>query len=82
VFTTDCSGDGNRIIGDLGGPERARAILAERGCMEVLPGVGDMLVFDGGRHYHLVTEVQRGTRWTLGGFVVFSKNRDRVLYWS
>lgn len=82
VFTTDCSGDGHRIIGDLGGPERARPILAERGYMEVLPGVGDMLVFDGGRHYHLVTEVRGGTRWTLGGFVAYSKDHDRVLYWS
>jgi hypothetical protein len=82
VFTTDCSGDGHRIIGDLGGPERARSILAERGYMEVLPAVGDMLVFDGGRHYHLVTEIRRGARWTLGGFVAFAKDHRRVVYWS
>jgi hypothetical protein len=82
VFTTDCSGDGHRIIGDLGGPERARAILAERGRIEVLPGVGDMLLFDGGRHYHLVTEVRRGARWTLGGFFAYTKGHDGVVYWS
>lgn len=83
VFTTDCSGDGDRIIEDLGGPERARSILAQRGCIEVLPGVGDMLLFDGGRHYHLVTEV-RGTRarWTLGGFFAFAKDHGRIFYWS
>jgi hapalindole-type alkaloid chlorinase len=81
-FSTDCSGDGDRIIGDLGGPEKARAILAARGYIDVFPGVGDLLVFDGGRHYHLVTEVHRGTRWTLGGFFALTKEHDRVLYWS
>ena len=82
VFATDCSGDGDRIIQDLGGPERARAILAERGRIEVRPGVGDMLVFDGGRHYHLVTEISAGARWTLGGFFAFTGDHSRILYWS
>ncbi len=82
LFTTDCSGDGDRIIGELGGPDRARSILAERGCIDVLPGVGDMLVFDGGRHYHLVTEVRRGVRWTLGGFLAYARDHGRLLYWS
>ncbi len=82
VFTTDCSADGHRIIGDLGGPERARVILAERGYIEVRPGVGDMLLFDGGRHYHLVTEVRGGARWTLGGFFAYTKDHSRIVYWS
>lgn len=82
VFEADCSGDGDRLIHDLGGPERARSILAGQGYVEVLPGVGDMLVFDGGRHYHLVTTVRAGSRWTLGGFFAFSKAHDRVVYWS
>jgi hypothetical protein len=83
VFTTDCSGRGDRIIEELGGPERALPILTERGCIEVLPGVGDMLLFDGGRHYHRVTEV-RGphARWTLGGFYAYAKDHRRILYWS
>ncbi len=81
-FSTDCSGDGDRIIGDLGGPEQAREILAARGYIDVFPGVGDLLLFDGGRNYHLVTEVRRGTRWTLGGFFALTKEHDRVLYWS
>ena len=81
-FTTDCFGDGDRIIGDLGGPEKARAVLAARGCIDVCPGVGDLLLFEGGRHYHLVTEIRRGTRWTLGGFLALTKEQDRVLYWS
>ena len=83
VFTTDCSGDGDRIIEELGGPERALPILTERGCVEVLPGVGDMLLFDGGRHYHRVTEVQGSrARWTLGGFYAYAKDHRRILYWS
>jgi len=81
-FSTDCLGDGDRIIGDLGGPEKARAVLGARGYIDVLPGVGDLLVFDGGRNYHLVTEVLRGTRWTLGGFLALTKEHERVLYWS
>jgi len=81
-FSTDCSGDGDRIIGDLGGPEKARAVLGARGYVDVFPGVGDLLVFDGGRNYHLVTEVRRGTRWTLGGFFALTKEHERVLYWS
>lgn len=83
VFTTDCSGDGDRIINELGGPQRARSILAQRGYIEVLPTVGDMLVFDGGRHYHLVTEVHGArARWTLGGFFAFAKDHGRIFYWS
>ena len=81
-FSTDCSGDGDRIIGDLGGPEKARAILGARGYIDVFPGIGDLLLFDGGRNYHLVTEVRRGTRWTLGGFFALTKGHDRVFYWS
>ena len=41
----------DRAIQRMGGPERARDIMAARGLTEVRPGVGDMLVFDGGRHY-------------------------------
>jgi hypothetical protein len=81
-FSTDCSGDGDRIVGSLGGPEKARAILAARGYIEVFPGVGDLLLFDGGRNYHLVTEVRRGTRWTLGGFFALTTEHDRVFYWG
>jgi len=81
-FSTDCSGVGDRIVGDLGGPEQARAILAARGSIDVFPAVGDLLLFDGGRNYHLVTEVRRGTRWTLGGFFALTKEHDRVFYWS
>lgn len=49
----------------------------------VLPGVGDMLVFDAGRTLHEVTPV-RGARprYTIGGFVAFKKDRASLLYWA
>jgi hypothetical protein len=39
------------------------------------------LIFDGGRLIHEVRPVERGTRWTLGGFVA----RDafgQLLHWA
>lgn len=46
------------------------AILAQRAGQRYRPESGDLLIFDGGRHYHRVTEVGGGhARWTLGGFV-------------
>jgi hypothetical protein len=47
------------------------------------PGVGDMLLFDGGRYYHRVTPVSGSRpRRTIGGFVNFSCNHDVVYYWN
>ncbi len=61
----------------------APAIHASRECTPVVPGVGDMVVFDGGRWFHHVTPVRGArTRWTVGGFLGFDRNRDVVLYWN
>jgi hypothetical protein len=48
------------------------------------PETGDLLLFDGGRYYHRVSRVtSAATRWTIGGFLGFSKGaRDTVYYWS
>lgn len=45
--------------------------------------VGDLLVFDAGRHFHRVTRIggQRA-RWTMGSFLALSRARDRYLYFS
>ncbi len=44
---------------------------------------GDLLVFDAGRHFHRVTQVEgTKTRWTMGGFLAQSKAHDCVYYWS
>jgi hypothetical protein len=59
------------------------AIMERYPSMTFLPGVGDLIMFDGGRQYHEVIEVG-GTRprWTIGGFVCESAERERVWYWS
>jgi len=47
------------------------------------PGAGDMLIFDGGRYFHRVSKIVGARpRRTIGGFLGFSKDHDRVLYWS
>jgi hypothetical protein len=47
------------------------------------PGVGDMLIFDAGRHFHRVTPVEGSTaRWTIGGFLARSREGNRLHYWS
>ena len=47
------------------------------------PGVGDMLLFDGGRYYHRVTQVVGKTpRITMGGFINFSSSHDKIYYWN
>lgn len=47
------------------------------------PGVGDLLVFDGGRHFHRVSKVVGPVpRRTIGGFLALSKAHDRVHVWS
>jgi hypothetical protein len=47
------------------------------------PGPGDLLIFDGGRYYHRVTQTLGDRpRRTIGGFLAFSKARDLIYYWS
>ncbi len=61
----------------------APAIHATRECTSVVPQVGDMVVFDGGRWFHHVSPVVGPrTRWTVGGFLGLTKDRDAVLYWN
>lgn len=47
------------------------------------PQPGDMLIFDGGRYFHRVSKVEgRAPRRTVGGFVGFSVDHERLYYWS
>ena len=47
------------------------------------PQVGDLLLFDGGRYFHKVSHVEGSRpRWTIGGFVGFTQDHERVVYWS
>jgi hypothetical protein len=82
LFRTHCLDGGDSLIGRLGGEESAREDFERRGFSVVLPEVGDLLVFDGGRWYHDVTPVEGGTRWTFGGFLAVSRDRTAVRYWS
>jgi hypothetical protein len=47
------------------------------------PEPGDLLIFDGGRYFHRVAKTEgRRPRRTIGGFIGFSKGRERVYVWS
>jgi hypothetical protein len=47
------------------------------------PGPGDMLIFDGGRYFHRVSKIQgQVPRRTIGGFLGFSLDHQRLYYWS
>ncbi len=82
LFHTNCLAGGDSLIGQLGGEELAREHFERRGFSVVLPEVGDLLVFDGGRWYHDVTPVEGGARWTLGGFLAVTRDHTAVRYWS
>jgi hypothetical protein len=52
---------------------------------QVIPrtAIGDLLIFDSGRHFHRVTPVAgRRKRWTMGGFLARSTDEKAVYYWS
>jgi hypothetical protein len=47
------------------------------------PGVGDLLIFDGGRHFHRVSKVVGPTlRRTIGGFLGLAPAHDALYVWS
>lgn len=58
------------------------ALLREAEWMEVRPSAGDVLIFDGGRWLHRVDWVKGRTRWTMGGFLMFNRPGDTVLYFA
>jgi hypothetical protein len=61
----------------------AIAALAPYGELIPYTAVGDMIVFDSGRHFHRVTEVVGPrTRWTMGGFLARSLDDSALYYWS
>lgn len=54
----------------------------EHGYRVLDAAVGDLLIFDAGRHYHRVTTVTgKQSRWTMGSFFSHS-NKGVVHYWS
>ncbi|APR79831.1 Hypothetical protein A7982_05178 [Minicystis rosea] len=82
IYPIDCLEGGDSLIHRLGGDDKARPLFEERGFDVLRPGVGDMLVFDGGRLYHEVTPVRGRARWTMGGFFAPSSDHRRICFWS
>jgi hypothetical protein len=61
---------------------RIEEFLAEHPPARVGASVGDLVIFDAGRHFHRVRTVLGSSgRWTLGGFV--ARRQDGALvYWN
>jgi len=74
--------EGRGLIERMGGDDAARAYLLTRAHTVLRPGIGDLLLFDGGRHYHEVTPVGGRPRWTLGGFLALSSDQRSIHFWS
>lgn len=56
--------------------------VESQGVTRPRPQVGDLLVFDAGRHFHRVSPVEGGRhRWTMGGFLARSRDGSRIHYW-
>lgn len=77
---------GDPLVGELDrslGRESAHHGLGDRRCLRLRPAVGDLALFEEGRHYHRVNEVL-GTRsrWTMGGFLAPSRDARTLHYWS
>lgn len=68
--------------GLVGGMPPGLAVAWRRSeVVELEPG--DLLVFDGGRIYHRVSEVGPGRpRISMGGFVARAADRSRILVWN
>lgn len=67
----------------LGMSQERDDLLSRFDALSVPPGVGDMILFTGGRIWHRVAPVEGDAeRVTIGGFVAFSKDEEQVLFWS
>jgi hypothetical protein len=65
------------------GRESAHHGLAERRCLQIRPGIGDLALFAEGQYYHRVSDVEGSrARWTMGGFVAPSRDGRTLHYWS
>ncbi len=67
---------------DRAGPQ-LEALLAQHPPTIARAAVGDLLIFDAGRHYHRVTPVQGDRpRWTLGGFLAPAADGRALYHWN
>lgn len=50
---------------------------------QVVPEVGDMVIFKGGNIMHKVADISgEKTRITIGGFLALSQDEEKIYYWS
>lgn len=82
IFDMDEGGEGRALIHRMGSEDAARPLFEAKRNKVLRPGVGDMLIFDGGRYYHEVTRVEGRPRWTLGGFFALSSDHRSIQFWS
>ena len=65
------------------GREHAQQGLADHLARRVSPAVGDLALFEEGRYYHRVSEVEGSlARWTMGGFLAPARDSRALHYWS
>lgn len=58
-------------------------VMEDYDKMYVSPEAGSLVVFDAGRILHRVSAVEASCRRvTIGGFLAFSKHREKLFYWS
>lgn len=59
------------------------SVMEDYDKMYLSPEAGSLVVFDAGRILHRVSAVEGSRRRiTVGGFLAFSKNREKLFYWS
>lgn len=76
-----------RPLLDRLGPETEDAVevpddAPEPSYRSIPPTVGDLLVFPSGATIHEITPVERGERWTLGGFASFAPRGEPLYAWG
>lgn len=64
-------------------PDGNELNINKLGTMKIIPKKGDMIIFQGGALWHRVEQVMgKNSRYTLGGFMGFSKKDTHYYIWS
>ncbi len=79
---TDTENGGRKRNGMVNG-QLIADVMEEYAQMPISPKAGSLVIFDDSRILHRVSTVQGPRRRiTVGGFVAFSQQKDKVYYWS
>ena len=79
----DTGNSGRERTGTIGG-KPIPSVMEDYDKMYLHPSPGDLVIFDGARILHRVSAVEKGSqrRISIGGFLAFSNNREKLYYWS